>query len=435
MTGRKIGPERSSGKGANKISLVPLWCWRYRSGHVGAALWQRGREPSRQTGETRQPVEIRCGRGSHSSWMATPRCRTAVARYASMVDLRAGDAPAWARMRHAARSTGGGGESTGCAKRPIAGVVDIAYGRRRPRETSGTFAGHEGTEKASCIEAETVVAREVVAVAREASPAVRSTDTVTATPSASNKRPAAHVEFDTPRSPQATAGQLHRGASRSNAGPNRLRRKTADRPAKLNDPRRPGAADAAPGAADLSRSTSATDAQAGLPVRRGSWPFPYRIDTHAVVDALGGRPGPTPAAAVRRGPPGRARSCFGFGSSRRLTHASAANDTLNPRAGENRRRRSAARVRAGLRDGPVPADADWLHNIADETHVVAPVRFEAFAARRDLAAATVRNRGGGGANPVAAEPVRRRTRPSRSTGPGAARTGRCAGRRPRHGRG
>ena len=149
---------------------MPLWCWRYCSGHVGAALRQRGREPSRQTGETRQPVEIRCGRGIHSSWMATPRCRTAVARYASMVDLRAGDAPAWARMRHGARSTGGGGESTGCAKRPIAGVVDIAYGRRRPRETSGTFAGHEGTEKASCIEAETVVAFEVVAVAREAIP-------------------------------------------------------------------------------------------------------------------------------------------------------------------------------------------------------------------------------------------------------------------------
>ena len=38
--------------------------------------------------ETRQPVEIRCGRGSHSSWMATPRCRSAVARYASMAELR-----------------------------------------------------------------------------------------------------------------------------------------------------------------------------------------------------------------------------------------------------------------------------------------------------------------------------------------------------------
>ena len=222
--------------------------------------------------ETRQPVEIRCGRGSHSSWMATPRCRSAVARYASMAELR--------REMHP--------RGHGCAMRPLAGDMDIRHGRRRPRETSGTFAGHEGTKKASLIEAETVVALEVVAVAREASPAVRSTDTVTATPSAPNKRPAAHVESDTPRSPQATAGQLHRGALRSNAGPNRLRRKTADRPAKLSQtPAR--AADAAPGAVDPSRSPPATDAPAGVPARRGSWPFTYRIDKHAVVDAPGGR--------------------------------------------------------------------------------------------------------------------------------------------------
>ena len=51
-------------------------------------------------------------------------------------------------------------------------------------------------------------------------------------------------------------------------------------------------------------------------------------------------------------------------------------------------------MRAGLSDGSVPVDADggWLHNIAGETHVVAPACFEAFAAGRDLAAATVRNR-------------------------------------------
>ena len=46
-------------------------------------------------------------------------------------------------------------------------------------------------------------------------------------------------------------------------------------------------------------------------------------------------------------------------------------------------------MRAGLRDGSVPADADGgrLHDIADETEVVAPTRFEAFADGRDLAAA------------------------------------------------
>ena len=48
----------------------------------------------------------------------------------------------------------------------------------------------------------------------------------------------------------------------------------------------------------------------------------------------------------------------------------------------------------GLRDGcvPVVADGGRLHNVAGETYAVAPARFEAFAAGRDLAAATVRNR-------------------------------------------
>ena len=51
-------------------------------------------------------------------------------------------------------------------------------------------------------------------------------------------------------------------------------------------------------------------------------------------------------------------------------------------------------VRTGLRDGSVPintADA-WLYNIAGEAYVVSPACFEAFAAGRDLAPATVRNR-------------------------------------------
>ena len=218
-----------------------------------------------------------------------PGAESQLARYASMAELRREMHPRGHGCAMPLDRGAVGANRTRCAMRPIAGDMDIRYGRRRPRETSGTFAGREGTRQMSCIEAETVVAFEVVAVAWEASRAVRSTDTVTATPSAPNKRPAAHVDFDTPRSPQATAGQLHRGASRSNAGPNRLRRKTADRPAKLiRTPAR--AADAAPGAVDSSRSPPATDAPAGVPARRGSWPFPYRIDKHAVVDAPGGRP-------------------------------------------------------------------------------------------------------------------------------------------------
>ena len=51
-------------------------------------------------------------------------------------------------------------------------------------------------------------------------------------------------------------------------------------------------------------------------------------------------------------------------------------------------------VRTGLRDGSVPVNTRgaWLHNIAGEAYVVAPACFEAFAAGRELAAATVRNR-------------------------------------------
>ena len=51
-------------------------------------------------------------------------------------------------------------------------------------------------------------------------------------------------------------------------------------------------------------------------------------------------------------------------------------------------------VRAGLRDGSVPVNAGgaWLHNIAGEAYAVAPACFEAFAAGRDLATATIRNR-------------------------------------------
>ena len=51
-------------------------------------------------------------------------------------------------------------------------------------------------------------------------------------------------------------------------------------------------------------------------------------------------------------------------------------------------------VRAGVRDGSVAVNADgaWLHNIAGEAYVVSPAGFEAFAAGRDLAPGTVRNR-------------------------------------------
>ena len=51
-------------------------------------------------------------------------------------------------------------------------------------------------------------------------------------------------------------------------------------------------------------------------------------------------------------------------------------------------------MRTGLRDGSVAFNTPdaWLHNIAGEAYVVAPACFDAFAAGRDLAPGTVRNR-------------------------------------------
>ena len=68
-------------------------------------------------------------------------------------------------------------------------------------------------------------------------------------------------------------------------------------------------------------------------------------------------------------------------------------------------------VRAGLRDGSVAVDAAgaWLHNIAGEAYVVSSACFAAFAATRELAPATVRNR-------VVVRLGRHRSRASRSGG-------------------
>ena len=196
--------------------------------------------------------------------------------------VASGDAPAGHGCATALGRRAAGADRTGCARRPIAGGVDIqtrqTAASRDLRNVRGARGDREGVPHRS---------RDCRGVRGSRGGLggipgrTRSRDTVAATPSAPNKRPPAHVELDTPRSPHATARQLHRGASRSNAGLYRLRRRTADRPATLN--RTPArAADAAPGAVDPLRCTPTT-----IPIRRGSRSFPYRIDNHAVVDALG----------------------------------------------------------------------------------------------------------------------------------------------------
>ena len=101
-----------------------------------------------------------------------------------------------------------------------------------------------------------------------------------------------------------------------------------------------------------------------------------------------GRESGRPEREHDRGPGGAG------GSGRESEHEKAAEPKAKTPDVDLGRRRSAARVRAGLRDGSVPVNAEGglLHDIADETYVVAPARFEAFVAGRDLAAATVRSR-------------------------------------------
>ena len=209
-------------------------------------------------------------------------------------------------------------------------------------------------------------------------------------------------------------------------------------PSKTNRLTPARAADAAPGAVDPSRSTSATDAPASLPARRGSWPFPYRIDKHAVVDVLGGRPDATPAPAARRGPPGARPIVF------RLRIEPPAHARIRgQRQTEPAPGREPTPAIGGEGAGPSSATAPYRPTPTAAGCMTSPwrrTRWPRPVSRRSPPGGTApwpRSAAGwsGGANPVVAQSVRRRTRPSRSSGPGAGRTGRCAGRRPRPGRG
>ena len=66
---------------------------------------------------------------------------------------------------------------------------------------------------------------------------------------------------------------------------------------------------------------------------------------------------------------------------------------LEPIGGEGAGWRWFNWVRAGLRDGKIPANAEggWLHNIAGEAYVVMPECFDAFAAVENVDAKTVKN--------------------------------------------
>ena len=146
-----------------------------------------------------------------------------------------------ARMRHAARRAGARGESKGCAATSKTASRHPKRGSAAASRDDLTTRGARRDDSASLIEAGTVAATEAVAAAGEASPAwavERHRKLRRRRRRTRGQRPTSGTTRR--RSPQATARQLHRRALRSNAGPHRPRRGTADRPATLTDSRRPG---------------------------------------------------------------------------------------------------------------------------------------------------------------------------------------------------
>ena len=128
---------------------MPPWCRRYCSGHVGAALWRRGREPSRQTGRPAGRWKSGAGAASIARGWRRPGAEaqlrdTRVWRSCGGRCTRVGtDAPC--------RSIDGRrGRIDRMRQAPDRGRTwTSAPGRRRPRETSGMFAGRDGTRQMS----------------------------------------------------------------------------------------------------------------------------------------------------------------------------------------------------------------------------------------------------------------------------------------------
>ena len=127
------------------------------------------------------------------------------------------------------------------------------------------------------------------------------------------------------------------------------------------------------GPSELRAIAEAAERRIGLPLDRGpAIPAP---DAPPAEETAANRPvAPPPHAATAEPPPGRAPPPV-------IGSEGAGWEWVNW-------------MRSGLRDGSVPVNTPgaWLHNIAGEAYVVSPACFEAFAAGRDLAPATVRNR-------------------------------------------
>ena len=172
-------------------------------------------------------------------------------------------------------------------------------------------------------------------------------------------------------------------------------------------------------------------------------PEASRADRTAAHVRIEPGPAPAPEAGRRRrlarhapGPPPPIRKTV-FGPERGDDHVTRACDAIERESGERRGRfRAQARAREGRRAEdarhrsrgvaspfPLPASGQTTPATPRGNCRKPRLRPPAGAGRRGGPCP-----GSGGANPVAAEPIRRRTRPSRPSGPYAGQTGRCAGR-------
>ena len=268
---------------------MPPWCRRYCSDHVGAALWRRCREPSRQTGRPAGRWKSGAGAaaiargwrrpGAESQWRDTRVWRNCGGRCTRVgtdapcrsTDGRRGriesDAPCVRSRATWTSDTAGGGlarllersrDATGHGRCP-ASKPRLSW-RSRQSRWPGRHPGRTVKRHRN---------RDPIGAEQEAGGPCRLRHAAVA---ASDGRATASRGFTQQCGSESSS-------SKDGGSPSKTNRLTPAR-----------AADAAPGAVDSSRFTPTTDAPAGLLVRRGSWPFPYQIDNNAVVDALGGRP-------------------------------------------------------------------------------------------------------------------------------------------------
>ena len=223
-----------------------------------------GSHPDRLGDQTAGGNPVRARR--HSSWMPTPRCQCAVTRYASMADLRREMHPRGHGCATPLDRRAAGADRTGCARRPIAGGVDI-----QTRADGGLARRSEGSRGTTGQRRRPASKPRLSWRLRQSRWPGRHPGPYTVTRHRSRDAIGAEQEAVGPcrvRHATVAASDGKATASRGftqQCGSESSSSKDGGSPSKTNRPTPARAADAAPGAVDPSRCTPATDAPAGHP--------------------------------------------------------------------------------------------------------------------------------------------------------------------------